>query len=103
MATATGGLQSVEAARPGSIGAWRTGRLVYVSATLGELVADANRFSTRHITLDPTIQHVDGITVTASFDSSDIDGLLAALPGIFPVTIDGSDSHQIVIRSRPAQ
>ena len=44
-ATQQQGLRTVEAIDAGKVGAWRQGRLVYLGATVAELVADANRYS----------------------------------------------------------
>ncbi|MEM6583626.1 MAG: FecR domain-containing protein [Pseudomonadota bacterium] len=83
---------------PESIAAWRNSRLVYENATLSELIDDANRYSKRPIVLDRIQPDTFSDTVTASFDSNDIDALLATLPALFPVALDLEDPERIVIR-----
>ncbi|MEM8659860.1 MAG: FecR domain-containing protein [Pseudomonadota bacterium] len=87
---------------PEAISAWRNNRLVYENARLSELLDDANRYSKRPIVLDGIKPDVFRDTVTASFNSNDIDALLATLPALFPVELDLEDSERIVIRASAA-
>lgn len=69
-----------------SVGAWRRQLLVYIDTPLAEIVADMNRYQSRPIRLHDAA--VGGIRVTATFSSADIDGMLAALPVVFPVRLE---------------
>ncbi|MEM8767445.1 MAG: FecR domain-containing protein [Pseudomonadota bacterium] len=80
-----------------SFAAWRQARLDYEGATLMELVADANRYSDTPIVLRGTEAKLEAMTVSAYFDSNDIQSMLVALPQLFPVAVDDSDPSQIVI------
>ena len=82
-----------------AFGAWRQGRLEYIGATLSELVADANRYSTKPIRFDDNVSDLSATRITAFFDSSDIDALLQTLPDLYPVIIDRS-GDDIFVRAR---
>jgi len=101
-ATSQAGLSDVSSYRERNFAAWRDGRLTYVSGTLEELVADANRYSDRPIQLDPSLQGLQDLGVTISFDASDIPTMIEALPDMFPVRIDQSSEREIVISARNA-
>ncbi|MEM8562851.1 MAG: FecR domain-containing protein [Pseudomonadota bacterium] len=96
-----GGLSHPEPIASASIAAWRHDRLVYKNGTFRELIDDANRYSGRPVVLENVILDTMSDTVTASFDSKDIDSLLATLPALFPVTVDLSDPLRVVIRGKP--
>ncbi|MEM0955165.1 MAG: FecR domain-containing protein [Pseudomonadota bacterium] len=80
--------------------AWRQARLDYEGATLSELVADANRYSEIPIIIRGDRERINEITVSAYFDSTDIDSMLAALPQLFPVEVDQLAGDTTVIRIR---
>lgn len=73
------------------IGAWRENRLVYEGATLNELVADANRYSETDIVLVKSARSFADSTITASFDATNIDRMLAMLALSFPIEVDDSE------------
>ncbi|MEM9375169.1 MAG: FecR domain-containing protein [Pseudomonadota bacterium] len=81
-------------------GAWREGRLEYVGATLSELIADANRYSTTPIKIEADLADIETTRITAFFDSDDIDAMLSTLPDLFEVTIERNDD-EISIRPAP--
>lgn len=99
-ATGLDGLRSTESVPVGSIGAWRANRLRYSGASLAELVADARRHSGQTIVIEDAARELVGQKVTAFFDGSDIDGMLATLPDILPVVVDQTDPTVTVIRPR---
>lgn len=101
-ATSQVGLSDVSTYHEQSFAAWRDGRLTYVRGTLEELVADANRYSETPIQLDPSLQNLEDLAVTVSFDAGDIPTMIEALPDMFPVTIDQSSDGGIVISARGA-
>ena len=100
-ATRTRGLRNIETVNPERVGAWRDELLLYNGATLAEIVADANRYSEREFMLDNVPDAISASEINASFRASDIDGMLAMLPQLYPVTIDDSDAAAVRIRPRP--
>lgn len=101
-ATPSEGLREAQSDAAGAIAAWREQRLVYAGATLSELVADANRYSTRGIEIEQGAAAISRLKVTVSYDSADIEGMLSTLPELFPVTLDRSDARTLLIRAREA-
>ncbi|MEM9170135.1 MAG: FecR domain-containing protein [Pseudomonadota bacterium] len=99
-AVADEGLSPVQPFEERTFASWRTGRMRYVGAPLSEIIADANRYAERPIEIDATLAGVETVKVTFSFDAADIDGMLGALPALFPVAIDRSDAQAIVIRAK---
>lgn len=99
-ATVQDGISPVESFQADSFGAWRDGRLMYVGATLRELVADANRYSDRPIQIEENANELKEFKVTVSFDGRDIDGMLATFSKMFPVDVDRNSQDAIVIRAR---
>lgn len=75
------GAHTPERAAPG---AWRDGRLIYESAPLSQVIADANRYYPREIRL--AAAELEGLTVSASFRTDDILVLVDALTSTLPVT-----------------
>lgn len=101
-ATQQQGLRTVEAIDAGKVGAWRQGRLVYLGATVAELVADANRYSAVPIEIAADSMAVADLQIRGAFVGRDVDRLLATLADIQPVSIDRTDPDRIVIRAREA-
>lgn len=101
-ATPSEGLREAQSDAAGAIAAWREQRLVYAGATLSELVADANRYSTRKIEIEQGSAAISRLKVTVSYDSADIEGMLSTLPELFPVTLDRIDARTLLIRAREA-
>jgi transmembrane sensor len=74
----------VQAASP-TAGSWRSGRLSYDDARLGDIVADLNRYYPAGVRLqDPALA---GRRVAASFRVEEIGTFLANLPKALPVTV----------------
>ncbi len=96
-ATMNQGLGSVSAVKPDSIGAWRRSRLVYYDAPLSELVADANRYFDRQISIADDA--LGELKISATFNSSDIHGMLSTLTEIFPVRVEDEPNQPLIIRS----
>ncbi|RMB11876.1 FecR family protein [Eilatimonas milleporae] len=99
-ATQKEGLRPVRDVAPDTVGVWRNRKLVYDGATLAELVADANRYDARRITLSDSALIFADETITASFDANNVDRMLRMLALSFPVTIDQSDPDIVRIRAR---
>ncbi|MEM1114241.1 MAG: FecR domain-containing protein [Pseudomonadota bacterium] len=80
-----------------SIGAWRRNRLIYENAPLADVIADANRYDKRDLSiLDDRLK---ALSVTATFNAADIDRMLAALSEVYPVEIE-VDDDRIIIKPR---
>ncbi|MEM9741229.1 MAG: FecR domain-containing protein [Pseudomonadota bacterium] len=80
------------------VAAWRRARLNYESATLFEIVADANRYSQIPIVVAGDQRKLADFRVAAYFDANNLDEMLAIFPALFPVDIDVSDSARILVR-----
>lgn len=100
-ATEAGGLRAIEAVDTARVGAWRDEMLIYKGATLAEIVADANRYSANDIRLDGVPPSVANAEINVSFRVSDIDGMIGALPDLYPVAIDRNGETAVRIRPRP--
>jgi transmembrane sensor len=72
--------------------AWRTGKLVFNNASLGEVAREVSRY--REQPLRVSTPAVGNLRLTSVFKSNDTDALLKALPHILPVALrtlpDGS-------------
>ncbi|WP_455911308.1 FecR family protein [Pseudomonas putida] len=72
--------------------AWRSGKLVFNNATLGELAREVSRY--REQPLRVSTAAVSNLRLTSVFNARDTDALLKALPRILPVALrslpDGS-------------
>ncbi|WP_455827152.1 FecR family protein [Pseudomonas graminis] len=72
--------------------AWRTGKLVFNNATLGEVAREVSRY--REQPLRVSTPAVGNLRLTSVFKANDTDALLKALPHILPVALrtlpDGS-------------
>lgn len=99
-ATASEGMSQVSAFREEDFAIWREDRLRYVGATLKELVADANRYSTREILLEEKLAQTVTERATFSFEGKDVDRLLSTLPVLFPVDIEDEGVGAIRIIAR---
>ena len=64
-------------------------------------IADANRYSATPIILDESVDEIEDVKVTFSFDGANLQPMLNALPRLFPVLVDQSNSAEITIRAAP--
>ncbi|MEL7453272.1 MAG: hypothetical protein AAGJ50_07880, partial [Pseudomonadota bacterium] len=80
-----------------SVAAWRNKRLLYDGVSLIELAADASRYVAEKIIVVAPDGQLDDIRVRGSFQSSDIDGMLASLAEIYAIEIDRSQDGLIRI------
>ena len=84
--------------RPESVAAWRNNLLVYNDAPLSDIVADMNRYRKTPVRVpDDTVAR---IRVTATFNSDDIDGMLAALSELFPLRLEHREDETVIVRAR---
>ncbi|MEM8937180.1 MAG: FecR domain-containing protein [Pseudomonadota bacterium] len=84
------------------VGAWRESILLYDGATLGEMIADANRFSEREIILEDSGVGLSQRQISGSFRTDDVPGMLSMMSLSFDVHINESDPDQVVITTAPA-
>lgn len=72
--------------------AWRTGKLVFNNASLGEVAREVSRYRERPLRVSTPA--VGNLRLTSVFKANDTDALLKALPHILPVALrtlpDGS-------------
>ncbi|MEO0399551.1 MAG: FecR domain-containing protein [Pseudomonadota bacterium] len=97
------GLQSTVSVNIGRVGEWRSDRLVYESASLAELVADANRYANARVEFTIGSEYVSAYKISGAFNGRDIDGMLNTLEAIHPVEIDRSEPDVIRIRAKTAR
>ena len=97
-ASARIGLSVIRAVDIQRIAAWRNNILYYDGATLREIIDDANRYSEMEIQLEDLSPDLQTKSINASFQSTDLDGLLNTLTFVYPITIDRSAADKIVIR-----
>ncbi len=92
------GLSDVTGIEVKDIGAWRTGELIYANASLTEIIADADRYHPSRITI--TDASVAALTMSAVFDSNDIDGMLTTLEEALPIRISRWPDGAVFIHGR---
>lgn len=85
-------IQAVGRAEPG---AWRRGRLSYENASLGEVIADINRYSSREIVFAD--ERLRAVRVTTAFGTGQIEEMLAGLAATQPISVDRSHPERIVL------
>lgn len=89
---AKGLVAAAYAVNPDELTAWRTGKLVFNNATLGEVAREVSRY--REQPLRVSTPAVSNLRLTSVFKSNDTEALLKALPHILPVALrtlpDGS-------------
>ena len=90
--------KTIGAIEPDEAAPWRRGWLTYENASLGEIVADANRYSARQIIFDEP--GIEGLRMTAAFSVEKIDQFIMGLEVAYDLYADYSDPDQIRL-SRP--
>ncbi|MCG8596621.1 MAG: FecR domain-containing protein [Kiloniellales bacterium] len=96
--THSGEIGAVEEISPDRPGAWISGRLYYEDNPLGEVVADANRYSSTPIVIASA--ELAELPVYASFSTNSVDEMLTGLERMLPVTVDRRVPGRIVLRAR---
>ncbi|MEM6536752.1 MAG: FecR domain-containing protein [Pseudomonadota bacterium] len=94
------GLSKVGSFRQETFASWRDGRLRYVGAPLSEIIADANRYIDQPIKIDNGLNAIIKSKATFAFNVDDVEGMLEALPALFPVEVDRSEQGTVTIRAR---
>ena len=96
--TARSGVRRISAVETSDIAAWRSGRLVYDSAELRDVIADANRYGRMHISIAD--RHLESLRVTTSFRTSQIDGMIETLQAALPLVAERQADGNILLRAR---
>ncbi|WP_236177298.1 MULTISPECIES: FecR family protein [Pseudomonas] len=89
---AQGKVAPAYAVNPAELTAWRSGKLVFNNASLGEVAEQVSRYRDKPLTVaNPAVAN---LRLTSVFKSDNTDALLKALPSILPVAVrtlaDGS-------------
>jgi transmembrane sensor len=79
-------------------GAWRHGRLVYVDASLDEVIADANRYYDKTIVFGP--KALKDLRVTGAYRTDQIDVMLASLAKAYPIDMKQTNDGRIILKFR---
>ena len=97
-AVPAGAIPNPQAMPGGEPAAWRHGRLVYVDATLQDVIADANRYSSEPIVIADEGAANERVSVT--YPSDRIEEMVAALSRSLSLEIDHPTSGGIVLRPK---
>ncbi|MEM0909798.1 MAG: FecR domain-containing protein [Pseudomonadota bacterium] len=98
-ATNVTGMRTKSSISTQSVGAWRQSILLYDGATLGEMIADANRYSEREIVFEGKDDSMLQRQMSGSFRSDDVMGMLNMVSLSFDLQINDGHSNRIVITS----
>lgn len=86
-----GAVAAAYAVNPRELTAWRTGKLIFNNASLGEVVREVSRYREKPLRVSAS---ASDLRLTSVFKANDTDALLKALPHILPVALrtlpDGS-------------
>jgi transmembrane sensor len=82
---------------PALVEGWPAGWLRFRNATLGQVVAEANRYSSRKLQLDGS--GLAGLKLSGNFRAGDSASIAQAAEQILPVRVDDRGA-EIVLRSR---
>lgn len=77
---------------------WRNGRLMYLRASLADVVADANRYFNGSISLGS--KNLADLKVTAAVSTDQVDSLTDLLSKSLPISVRKDANNHIVILSR---
>jgi transmembrane sensor len=83
---------------PAATTAWQQGRLEYIEEPLASVIANLNRYSSRHIMVRDA--DLARLAYTGTIEVQSIDEWLRALPLIFPLRVASGDDGQVVIERR---
>lgn len=79
------GVEAPQTVSTDDVGAWRSGRLIFIGVPLGQVVAALDRYHERPITLDYSLDHDEPLTATLLL--RDLDGSLELLAETFQLTV----------------
>jgi transmembrane sensor len=89
---------SLRVVDPAATTAWQQGRLEYIEEPLASVIANLNRYSSRHITVRDA--DLSRLAYTGTIEVQSIDEWLRALPLIFPLRVASGDDGQVLIERR---
>jgi len=93
-----GKFEAVNSITASELESWRNGRLIYLRASLADVVADANRYFNNSISLGS--KNLADLKVTAAVSTNQIDALTDMLSTSLPVVLKRDAQNNIVIMSR---
>ncbi len=93
-----GSFETVNAISVSELESWRNGRLIYLRASLADVVADANRYFKGSISLGS--KNLADLKVTAAVSTDQMDALTDMLASSLPVVLQRDAQNNIVILSR---
>lgn len=99
-ATASNGLMPTADVRVELIGSWRQDRFVYSAHSVGEIIADINRYSETVVIIEEGAGALADLQVRGTFEAQNVDGLLNTLAEIHPIEIDRSEPGTVVLRQK---
>lgn len=99
-ATDVDGLQKVTSVNPHDVGVWRQDELIYEGATLEEVFADANRYSSLPIVIEEGLEKISDLQLRGVFHGSDIHQLLSTVARIHDLEIDRTETDRILVRRK---
>ena len=70
---------------------------MFHAQTLSDVVAEANRYSRRRLTLEPD-PHLDRVRVTGSFVAGDTPSIAQALADLYDLKVEGRPDGELVLR-----
>ncbi len=93
-----GSFETVNTISVSELESWRNGRLIYLRASLADVVADANRYFKGSISLGS--KNLADLKVTAAVSTDQMDALTDMLASSLPVVLQRDAQNNIVIMSR---
>lgn len=93
-----GTFEAVNSISVSELESWRNGRLIYLRASLADVVADANRYFNNSISLGS--KDLANLKVTAAVSTNQMDALTDMLASSLPVVLRRDAQNNIVIVSR---
>lgn len=93
-----GTFEAVNSISVSELESWRNGRLIYLRASLADVVADANRYFNNSISLGS--KNLADLKVTAAVSTNQMDALTDMLSTSLPVVLQRDAQNNIVIMSR---
>jgi transmembrane sensor len=96
-----GGAPRVRRVDTASLTAWRQGRIVLDDATLGDAIAEINRYARKPVMLDAP--ELAGERIGGSFDTGDVDAFIAAVTAILPLSPVTSSDGSVHLQRKSQQ
>ena len=91
------GLANPKRIRATDLAVWRNGQLVYLHASLAEIIDDVNRYAAQPIEIAPDVRE---LKLSGTFNANDIEGLLATLEAALPVRLIRKGETRILVSTK---